>query len=38
MDTTTLRLVVSVVLMLALLAAEIYLGHEVLSIVNKLLG
>lgn len=38
MDATTCRLIACVILMLAMLAAEAYLGHEVLSIVSKLLG
>lgn len=36
-DATTCRLVAGIVLMLVLLAGEIYLGHEVLSIISKLL-
>ncbi len=36
-DATTCRLIAGIILMLVLLAGEIYLGHEVLSIISKLL-
>jgi hypothetical protein len=35
--TDILRLVAGVILMLALLAGEVYLGHQVLAIVSRLL-